>query len=128
MLSAPQGDEIPLGPSFMLYEKFLSMRYMEAFLNGVPPRCRRLRIVAWPRTFSRGSPNLGQPRPILATLLRSSLQSGSVPDSSDRPVFEDCDLNDLGCGAGRDHGAGEVPKALGIHFYFLHGVTVQKPV
>ena len=34
-----RGDEIPLGPSFMQYENFLSMRYMEAFLNGVPPRC-----------------------------------------------------------------------------------------
>jgi hypothetical protein len=32
-----RGDKIPCGPSFMLYEKFVSGRYMEIFLNGFPP-------------------------------------------------------------------------------------------
>ena len=32
-------DDIPCGPSFMLYENFMRASHMEAFLNGNPPDC-----------------------------------------------------------------------------------------
>ena len=34
-----KGDKLPCGPSFMLYDKFIATRYVEVFLNGIPPRC-----------------------------------------------------------------------------------------
>jgi len=33
------GDDIWTGPSFMLYESFMSRNHMEVFLNGNPPHC-----------------------------------------------------------------------------------------
>jgi hypothetical protein len=34
------GDDIPTGPSFMLYDTFMRGNLFEVFLNGVPPDCR----------------------------------------------------------------------------------------
>ena len=57
-----ESDTLPFGPSFMLYDRFISTRYMEVFLNGIPPRCNvplnNCTILSTPT----GTPQLPAPR------------------------------------------------------------------